>query len=92
MAAEAAEFTERKRIANQLAGTRHMGNPETARGSKLGRDHGSNLEVQRERVEARLRCLTEAEHLRVDRDECGRCGVRKDKHEQAGCPKWRAKA
>ena len=44
--------------------------------------------VSRPRVEAKR--IGDCGSLYVDRDPCGRCGTRKDRHDEAGCPRWRA--
>lgn len=82
MEAEADEFVKRRKIANQLAGTRSFGNPETARG------YGTREAVQA-RVEKLSRFRHEAEHLYVFRDPCGGCGVRADTHDEHGCKRWK---
>jgi hypothetical protein len=55
----------------------------------LNRSHGGNFAAEAERVARRknIEILTEAR--RLDREPCGFCGTRADKHAEFGCKRWR---
>lgn len=48
--------------------------------------------VKADGTSSRLKPATrhEAMHLMVDRDPCFRCNVRRDKHDEFGCGRWRS--
>lgn len=45
--------------------------------------------IERERVERKSRNEHEAMALIQHRDPCFKCGVRKDRHDEQGCNRWR---
>jgi hypothetical protein len=55
----------------------------------LNRSHGGNFAAEAERVARRQGRLDDVESLRTDREPCGFCGTRADKHAEFGCKRWR---
>ena len=69
---------------------------EVRRGGPVSADPERRSRI-REAEEARATALTNARDLKEreamklmqDRDPCGRCGTRKDRHDEFGCKRWR---
>lgn len=55
----------------------------------LNRSHGGNFVAEAERVARRQGRISDVENLRADREPCGFCGTRADKHAEFGCKRWR---
>jgi hypothetical protein len=61
-------------------------------GKALGRASSANLEAVAERLIKRGIQMSEADHLRVNRDPCFCCQVPFDKHGEFGCRRWQGTA
>lgn len=83
-AQEALEREDRLRRASELGGTVNASDR-----ALLPRSHGGNFAAEAERVERRRGRLGDVENLRTDREPCGFCGTRADKHAEFGCKRWR---
>lgn len=83
-AAEAAE-RERKLQAAQIFSSHAMADSDR----HLSRSHGGNFSAEAERVLKRRMSESDVENRRTDREPCGFCGTRADKHGEFGCKRWR---
>jgi hypothetical protein len=61
-------------------------------GKTLRRGSSANLEAVAERLTKRGIQMSEADHLRVNRDPCFFCQVPFDKHDEFGCRRWQGTA
>ena len=83
-AQEALEREDRLRRASELGGTVNASDR-----ALLPRSHGGNFAAEAERVAKRKQSEIMAEARRTDREPCGFCGTRADKHAEFGCKRWR---